>query len=143
MVTQIADVVDGVVSHVNDHGVRLAGEADWRNLSKFSKPRPVLPQVGDRVRLSLDGGGYVRAVELLGAPLAIPGWPAPPAPEEEPYRYPERGAVAAAPPVDREQRICRQAVLNTAVALLSSGGRACEPRDVLALASTLEQWVSR
>jgi hypothetical protein len=34
-------------------------------------------------------------------------------------------------------------VLNTATAILSSAGRACEPAGVLALAAKLERWVGR
>jgi len=46
-------------------------------------------------------------------------------------------------PPDRDTRIMRQAVLNTATAILASGGRATDAKAVFELAAALERWVSR
>jgi hypothetical protein len=45
--------------------------------------------------------------------------------------------------LDRDQRITRMNVLATATSVLSIGGLACEPDDVIALAARLEGWICR
>jgi hypothetical protein len=59
------DQVEGLVESVNDRGIKVAGE--WRNLSKF---HPLdLPERGARVRVDLDGKGFIRSLQVLdGAP---------------------------------------------------------------------------
>lgn len=136
------------------------------------------PGIGDRVALTLDRAGFVRAITVVTAAL----------PDGTPGRSPDRpghpdvtgpvepSSAPGAPqqrPVDRDRRILRQAVLNTAVALLQSGGRVPDlpqgsghrdpdaagaapgtqrpeapPRpwglaDILATAEALEAWVLR
>ena len=60
---QLGDVVEGIVEGANDCGIKVGGE--WRNASKF---HPVdLPDRGTRVRLELDGKGFIRALHILDA----------------------------------------------------------------------------
>lgn len=57
------EIIEGVVEQANERGVKVAGE--WRNASKF---HPVdLPERGARVRLELDGKGFMRSVQVLSA----------------------------------------------------------------------------
>jgi hypothetical protein len=153
MTTQtITDTVSGVVSRVAGHGFQLAGRDSWLNLSKYAKPAPLLPRGGMHVEVGLDRAGYVRAVHLLAAPQEDS--PANAAARASKLLYPSDDQPAPAveqrtdhsvpnAPPDRDTRIMRQAVLNTATAILGSGGRGVNGADVLALAATLEGWVSR
>jgi hypothetical protein len=63
----VGDQFEGFVESVNDRGIKVAGE--WRNLSKF---HPIdLPERGARVRVDLDGKGFIRTLQVLdGAPSA-------------------------------------------------------------------------
>jgi hypothetical protein len=133
------DVVDGVVAKANERGVLLAGEDVWVNVSKYADPRPNLPRPGERVRLHIDGQGYIRAVDVL--PVEDGADPEPddavPARQVEPTTPPSR---AVSP--DKDVRITRMNALTTATAILSSGGRDCDTVDVLRLAAHLERWVN-
>jgi hypothetical protein len=123
--------VEGVVGRVNERGVLLEGREGWLNISKFAGG-VVLPEPGARVRLSLDNAGFIRGIETLAAPAPLGQ---------------EDGSALAGFPVSvasvRDVRIMRQAVLNTATAILSSGGRATDAAAVIALAEELEAWVTR
>jgi hypothetical protein len=56
---------EGVVGSSNVRGVKLAGEPDYRNFSKYADP-PIAPtRRGTAVRLGLDADGYVRTLEVL------------------------------------------------------------------------------
>jgi hypothetical protein len=145
------DVVEGVVSKANERGVLLTGEDAWINVSKFAQPAPKLPRRGEHVRLHLDRYGFIRDVEALrdeerARYAVVPSEDGVDAPTpEEPSRQVERAEnrpLATNSP-DRELRITRMACLNTATAILSSGGRAADPEAVLALATRLEAWVCR
>lgn len=63
----VADIVEGVIETRNDHGIRIDGA--WHNVSKF---KPVdLPDRGARVRVDLDGKGFIRSLQVLdGAPTS-------------------------------------------------------------------------
>ncbi len=122
------DAIEGTVARVGSYGFTLDGREGWVSISKFADPRPDLPAEGARVRVELDRSGYARTIEVLELP--------------EP-RVAAREDGGYAPLPDRDTRIMRQAVLNTAVALLSSGGRETNLDDVIATAETLEQWVVR
>jgi len=123
----IVDEVAGVVEAANPRGFLLAGREGWLNISRYAEPPPPIPAEGARVRVGLDKAGFVRAIEVEAEPE-----PSLAAVHESPAHY---GL--------RDTRIMRQAVLNTATAILSSGGRAADPEDVLELASQLEAWVTR
>ena len=59
----VGDTVEGLVEAANERGVKVLGE--WRNASKF---HPVdLPDRGARVRLELDGKGFIKTVQVLDA----------------------------------------------------------------------------
>jgi hypothetical protein len=63
---------EGVVGASNPRGVKLAGEPDYRNFSKYADPPITPPHRGTAVRLGLDSDGYIRTLEVLaeGSPSA-------------------------------------------------------------------------
>jgi hypothetical protein len=127
--TQTSESIEGLVERVGSYGFTLDGRDGWVSISKFADPRPELPAEGARVRVDLDRSGYARTIEVL---------------EAAPFTAePSRGESGNTSYLDRDTRIMRQAVLNTAVALLSSGGREVSLEDVIDTAETLEQWVTR
>jgi hypothetical protein len=117
------------------------------NISKYAKPAPLLPREGMHVEVGLDRSGYVRAVHLVTPPEEEQSTGVPARASELLYLSDEEPASAAEQREqqlpDRDTRIMRQAVLNTATAILGSGGRDINAADVLALAARLEGWVSR
>lgn len=121
----ISSYIDGVVARANERGVMLEGETTWRNISKWANPVPAVPDTGSLVRLGLDAAGFVRCIGATAMPMVSPpGW----------------GQSAPADAIDRDRRIVREAVLNTAVSILSSHG-AVDPHEVVELAARLEAWV--
>lgn len=124
----IVDEVTGIVEAANPRGFLLAGRDGWLNISRYAEPPPPIPAEGARVRVGLDKAGFVRTIEVEAEPE--PSFAA---------------AVRESPPPYglRDTRIMRQAVLNTATAILSSGGHTADPGDVIALAEQLEAWVTR
>jgi hypothetical protein len=66
---RVVEHVDGIVEGVNERGVHLLGEQDWRNFSKYGDRLPP-PGGGTRVRLGLDSGGFVRTLQVLDQPDA-------------------------------------------------------------------------
>ena len=124
MVAAVANELVGEVKSANSRGVLLKGEAEWANWSRWAE-HVVTPQPGERVVLHLDGGGFIRSLASSGGTSG--------------KDYPE---VAGAP-ADRETRITRSACLNTATAIAASWQRPLDAREVMALAETLERWVTR
>ena len=122
------DTIEGTVARVGSYGFTLDGREGWVSISKFAEPRPDLPVEGARIRAELDRSGYARTIEVLELPEPV---------------APARNDGGAQLLPERDTRIMRQAVLNTAVALLSSGGRETNLDAVIATAETLEQWVTR
>jgi|SRR5438128_8336866 len=59
--------VEGTVESANERGVRLDGESDWRNFSKWTTEPITPPRRGSNVRLALDASGFVRSIEILDA----------------------------------------------------------------------------
>ena len=114
----IADVVEGIVESANDRGVKVGGE--WRNVSRF---HPVeLPDRGVRVRLELDGKGFIRAVHILDA------------------------AANAAASTTRGREIRRMAVLKAAanfLGLMSQCREEVKSDHVLVLADKWLAWVEQ
>src|SRR5207253_7689808 len=123
--TLITEYVEGTIGRSNEKGFTLSGRDGWLNLSRYADPAPSIPVEGTGVRVGLDKAGFVRTIELLAGAAS-----------------PWEGSGQSTP-VDRDLRILRQAVLNTATAILSSGGRSVSTEDVLAVAEQLEQWVLR
>jgi hypothetical protein len=112
------DQVEGLVEAANERGVKVLGE--WRNASKF---HPVdLPDRGARVRLELDGKGFIKTVQVLDA--------APP-------------AQASA---NRDSTITRLSVLKSAASFLGAMAQVHEDvrsDHVLVLADKWLAWVER
>jgi hypothetical protein len=123
------DLREVQVQQVNGHGFKST-DGEWLNISKFARAEDVaMPKAGERVQVSLDRSGFVRKIETIASPAPV------------------TAPVASVPPGisqdDRGTVITREAVLNTAVAILSSGGRVVDPTEVLALAAKLEVWATR
>lgn len=124
---RIAEQVAGVVACSNAKGFQLEGRDGWLNISKFAAG-VAAPERGARVRVGLDKSGFVRTVETVS-------------PTGE---YSGNESVTTDTRPDRETAITRMACLNTATAILSSGGRAIgSATEVLEVAAQLEQWVTR
>lgn len=66
-----------------------------------------------------------------------------PPPDEPAWERAPAAAPSSGRLPDRDTRIMRQAVLNTATSILGSGGRAVSEEDVIELAARLEAWVLR
>lgn len=145
--TQVA-----MVSARNEHGVKLDGDPAWFNYSKFAaKDALTPPPVGARAVVVFDKAGYIRAISPAGEGSGLQPDPAPTAPAptvESPATTPESGPTRTEPHVPHgvpcaDRRIARMAALNTATAVLSSGGRAVDANEAIALAAKLEAWVYR
>lgn len=133
------------IAKVSDRGFKTAGDDKWWNWSKFGADR-VEPPIGARVEVTVDGRDFVKAIEVVrpATPAAAVATVVPPAP---PIATPEpTPAPVATPAIQQDDRgtvVSRLAVLNTATAILSSGGRAVVVEDVLAIAARLEAWATR
>lgn len=60
---QQLEMISGRVTAVNDKGVKLDGDDEWLNISKYAKPAPKLPAKGERVTLGMDTQGFIRTIE--------------------------------------------------------------------------------
>ncbi len=138
------NIRDITVQQVNGRGFRST-EGDWLNCSKFARAEDVvMPTVGDRVLVSLDKSGFVRKIEPV-APIATQNAPQTRTGPMAGQTAPE-AIVSTSGPIAQDDRgivITRLAVLNTAVALLSSGGGATTLEEVLDVAARLEAWAVR
>ena len=114
--------IPATIARVNGHGFQTREDpGKWFNLSKYATPAPAIPPAGTEVRITLDGSGYVRAIEPVGTPPATP--PA------------ERHGVPT-----KDAAIIRMNALKCAARLL---GPEAETDRVLALAARLEAWINR
>jgi hypothetical protein len=118
----IADIVEGVIETRNDHGIRIDGA--WHNVSKF---KPVdLPDRGARVRLDLDGKGFIRSLQVLdGAPTPT---------------------SSNSSPTTRDRTITRLTVLKAAanfLGLMSQAREEVRSDHVLVLADKWLAWVEQ
>jgi hypothetical protein len=105
-------LIEGLVEATNERGIRI-GE-DWFNKSQF---HPVdLPDVGTQVRLSIDGKGFIRTLELVESPTVVSG--------------------------SRDRTISRLAVLKAAAAFGASRPD-CKSEHVLQIADKWLEWVNR
>jgi hypothetical protein len=122
--------VQGIVCASNERGLKLSGETEWRNLSKWAEVSAIPPR-GSVVVLGLDKSGYVREITTATA--------------EKPVIVQDSPLGDAPAPVDKDRRITRMACLNTATAILTThnvrGG--VEVAEVLRVAAGLEGWVLR
>lgn len=162
----VLDLREFEVSAVKGDGFKTS-EGTWLNWSKFREPSAyIMPSPGDTVRVGLDSKGFIRQLSIVapdgtaqpraiagGAPQLAPTTIAALAATRKPEPEPDwlTGAEPAERVVlsghieqdDRGRVITRLAVLNTAAAILSSGGGAATADDVLALAGQLEAWATR
>jgi len=118
--------VTATIARVNGRGFTTQEQPNsWLNLSRYAKPAPTIPPSGTEVRLTIDGDGYVRAIELV---------PAPPASSQPQAPRP----TTAAP--TKDQSIVRMAAVKAAAHI---GGQGSTAENVLELAAKLEAWISR
>lgn len=94
---RVVEHVEGQVAAVNPRGVKLVGEPDYRNFSKYADPPITPPRRGQHVTLGLDTDGFVRTLEVAGADLATP-----------------------AGDTDRSREIRRQVAIQTAAQVISA-----------------------
>lgn len=123
------------VHKVNGTGFQVAERPDWINVSQYAKAEEVpMPAVGQRVEIVLDGKGYARKIspQILAASAEVGQGPEPAA-----------STPAQAPRASRDTVITRLACMNTAVAILASGGKIAAPAAVVTLAGKLEIWALR
>lgn len=136
--------IEGTVSSVasNGNACKLDGGDTWFSLSQYGDDKnAVIPAKGAKVRITYTGEKWIERIEPLSAGNAGGGQ----APQNGYQAH--QGAVSgpSGGGTDweaKDQRIARQAVLNTATAILSSGGRPTTPLDVLKVASQLLKFVN-
>src|SRR5580765_62736 len=118
--------VSGIVRSVNDKGLKLDGQENWFNVSRFAVG-VVLPERGAAVTCTLDKSGFLRAVAAAdGSEIA-------------PTRSAAPGAASGQ---QRDRTITRLAVLKAAAEYAASKPES-KSRDVLAIAASWEAWVLR
>jgi hypothetical protein len=140
----ITETIEGVVISVNERGFKLEGRDSWLNLSKYASPAPELPFKDELVSAGLDKAGYVREIRIVEDSRGFPAgqkWEDTGPAEPTPIRAEVTPATGA--PVTREMAIGRMAAINSAVAILSSGGRSTDVSTVLSVAAEIEGWVTR
>jgi hypothetical protein len=125
---RVYETQDGTVQATNPRGLRLAGESEWRNYSKWADPIDP-PSRGQRVRLALDTSGFIRSLEVLDEShddgIAARTSSAPPAPSA-PSGSTRLGVLLAAA---------------TFAAGKALGGTEPTSADVLKIAEAWEHWV--
>jgi hypothetical protein len=122
---RITQTVAGTIAAANERGVRLLGEQEWRNWSRWADKPAEAPAPGQRVRLGLDASGYIRELHPLDD--------APTAP-------------ASSAPTARDREIRRLACLTAAAAFCAGkcvAGIDVKSTDVLAIAEAWERWVEQ
>lgn len=123
----VVTTIEGVVAQVNGYGFALQGRDNWLHVSKYCVPALATPHRGERIIAGLDKQGFVRSIEVLGGGGDSGATP----------------ALSGAAEPDRDRRILRQAVLNSAINLLNAAGDIGEVSEVLELAERFEAWVLR
>jgi hypothetical protein len=61
---RIVDQAEGWVQSANERGIRLKGEQEYRNFSKYAQPPITPPARGAHVVLGLDSDGFVRELQI-------------------------------------------------------------------------------
>jgi len=124
----LSSTFTGRVAHVNAKGLKLEGHESWMNVSRFAVG-VVIPEKGAAVTVTLDKGGFIRAV--APADGAEPPTPAP---------LPVAGGSSG--PSDKDRTITRLAVLKAAAEFAASRS-ALKSGEVLKIAESWERWVLR
>jgi hypothetical protein len=135
--TEPLTTLDVTITRVSEKGFKVAEGDRWLNWSRFASDHATL-LVGARVRVTLDGREFVRAVEIVEAPKPAPGAASSESALGEPIAL-----TLGIQQDDRGTVISRMNVLSTATAILSSGGRATDVEAVIELAERLEKWITR
>jgi len=139
MASTSSTTAEGVIRSLNSHGLRLDGEADWLNYSKFARPEELgQPVCGQRVIATLDKSGFIRKLTEIIAPAPIAGG-------SEPQQHAQPPAHTGPPALvfDKDLRITRMAAVNSAVNILGHNERTYTLEDVLEMAGQIEAWVTR
>lgn len=121
------DTTSGIVSSVNPKGVKLEGQADWLNFSKYAAEDIIPPMRGQSVTLTLDRQGFVRGITSADGSEPSPA---------------AQSAPQSAQSSQRERTITRLAVLKAAAEFGAARGT-LKSGDVLAIAASWERWVNR
>lgn len=120
MAESATSTIERTIAQVNGAGtgfLTVQEPGKWFNLSRFASPAPTIPPSGTTARVTIDGKGYVRAIEPMNLVPARDGGPSIPA----------------------EVRL---ALLQAAAAFLAPRAEA-KSSDVLHTAEEWEAWVSR
>lgn len=104
----------GTVEAISRDGTGIKVEGTWYNYSKFAE-FPEKPKLGDKVKLILDGK-WIKEIKILEKSASTPNH-------------------------DKDLRISKLAVLNTAVEILKTHNIAITTDDVIATAEDLLRWV--
>lgn len=134
-----AEQIVGTVSLIGEKGGFQILERPgtyWR-VSDYATPKPSMPSVGQRVRLSLDGRAFVTAITVVDA--TTPGADVIPAP---PASSPPSSSPATTTGPSRETTITRLAVLKCAATYAASRPD-MKTADLVKLAECLERWALR
>ena len=119
-------MVSGIVSAVNPKGIKLSPQDEWFNLSKYGTDEIVLPARGTSVTVSLDRGGFIRAISPADGSVVTNGAPR------------AHGASTG----QKDRTITRLAVLKAAAEYVASKPES-KSADVLKIAASWERWVLR
>ena len=144
MATQQLTQTFGTVAAVTAKGLKLDGAAEWLNFSRYTPVQP--PERGASIVVIHDDRRFIHAIASMEptptsadaafrARLAVE--------PVEPMQPVQPEPAPAGPPAGKDRTITRLAVLNTATAILSSGGQPADPDAVIALAARLEAWATR
>jgi hypothetical protein len=127
--------IEGVVESIskNETGIRVNG--NWYNFSKYT-PLSQKPKIGDNVKLILDAS-WIKRMEIL---------PRANTKENSEEENPSRSFKKAHDPklnsiLDKDIRISRLAMLNTATEILKTHRRVIAASDVIQTAEELLEWV--
>ena len=117
--------ITGRVTSVNPKGLKLDGESDWRNFSRFASDI-IPPMRGQTVTLTLDRQGFVRAVALADGSEVVQ----------------QRRAAPGATGAQRDRTISRLALIKAAAEFAASRP-SLKSGDVMTIAASWERWVNR
>ena len=104
----------GTVEAISRDGTGIKVEGTWYNYSKFLE-FPQKPKPGDKVKLVLDGK-WIKEIQILKESTLTPNQ-------------------------EKDLRISKLAVLNTAVEILKTQGEPITTDEVISVAEELLEWV--
>lgn len=120
--------VTGRVTAANEKGIRLDVSDGWLNVSRFAVG-VVIPRKGETVTVTLDKGGFIRAIAMAESSAAGHAAPLP-------------VAGGSHDRTDKDRTITRLAVLKAA-AEFAAGRSQLKSGDVLKIAASWENWILR